>query len=174
VDRLIEKAYMLSIIDGLTGAFNRRYLEETLKKDFDRFIRYNHIFSVIMMDIDHFKKINDTYGHQAGDEVLKHLVRMVKNIIRTSDIVARYGGEEFCVVIYGSKKDDAIYVAERIRSIIKNNEVIYLDKRIKYTVSFGVSTVHKGIKDYEELLRKADTALYRAKNSGRDRVEYED
>ena len=174
VDRLIEKAYMLSIIDGLTGAFNRRYLEEILKKDFDRFVRYNHIFSIIMMDIDHFKKINDTYGHQAGDEVLKHLVKTVKNIIRSSDIIARYGGEEFCVVIYGSKKDDAIYIAERIRNIIKNSEVAFLDKKIKYTVSFGVSTVHKGIKNYEELLRKADTALYRAKNSGRDRVEYED
>ena len=173
VERLINKAVMLSIIDGLTGAFNRRYLEEILAKDFEKFLRYNHIFSIIMMDIDHFKKINDTYGHQAGDEVLKHLVSTVKRTIRSSDVIARYGGEEFCIIAYGTEKDDAIYLAERLRSIIKNSEVIFKNNKITYTVSFGVSTTHKGIKNHEELLRKADTALYRAKNSGRDRVEFE-
>ncbi len=173
VDRLIDKAVMLSIIDGLTGAFNRRYLEDTLKKDFDKFVRYNHKFSIIMMDIDHFKRINDTYGHQAGDEVLKHLVKTVKKSIRTSDIIARYGGEEFCIVCYETENDDPIYLAERIRSKIKNSEVVYKGKKIKYTVSFGVSTVNKNMKNHEDLIRKADAALYRAKNNGRDRIEFE-
>ncbi len=127
-----------------------------------------------MMDIDHFKKINDTYGHQAGDEILKHLVQTVKNIVRKSDIIARYGGEEFCIVSYESKKDDAIYLAERLRNTIKNSVVVYKDKKIKYTVSFGVTTINKKVNNHEELLRKADAALYRAKNSGRDRVEFED
>ena len=174
VNRLIDKAVMLSIIDGLTGAFNRRYLEDILKKDFDKYLRYHYIFSIIMMDIDHFKKVNDTYGHQAGDECLKHLVNVVKNSIRTSDIIARYGGEEFCVVCYEAEKDDAIYLAERIRNKIKNSEIKFQDKVIKFTVSFGVSTVNKTMRNHEDLIKKADNALYRAKNSGRDRVEFED
>ena len=173
VDRLIDKAIMLSIIDGLTGAFNRRYLEDILKKDFDKFERYNHIFSIIMIDIDHFKKINDTFGHQAGDEVLKFLVNKIKESIRKSDIVARYGGEEFCIVLYETNKDNAIILAERLRNLIQNSEVMFQDKIIKFTISLGVSTVNKTMKNYEELIRKADAALYRAKNSGRNRVEFE-
>ncbi len=174
LNRSIDTAILLSIIDVLTGAYNRRYLEDILKKEFEKFLRYNHLFSIIMMDIDHFKKINDTYGHQAGDEILKHLVQTVKNIVRKSDIIARYGGEEFCIVSYESKKDDAIYLAERLRNTIKNSVVVYKDKKIKYTVSFGVTTINKKVNNHEELLRKADAALYRAKNSGRDRVEFED
>ena len=173
VDRLIDKAVILSIIDGLTGAFNRRYLEDTLSKDFDKFERYNHIFSIIMIDIDHFKKINDTYGHQAGDEVLKFLVKKIKENIRKFDIVARYGGEEFCIVLYETNKDNAIILAERLRNLIQNSKVKFQDKIIKFTISLGVSTVNKTMKNYEELIRKADAALYRAKNSGRNRVEFE-
>jgi diguanylate cyclase (GGDEF)-like protein len=152
----------MAITDSLTGISNRRHLFEVLAVETEKARRYGSSFSLLMFDIDYFKKLNDTYGHQHGDEVLKKVAEVLKSSIRTVDVAGRYGGEEFLVILTESDIDGSIAVAERIR-----REAAKIDNG-PVTISGGV-TIYSG-ETAEDLLKKADMLLYRAKNEGRNRV----
>lgn len=154
-----------STTDELTGAANRRRLETYLAETAAK----NQPFSIIMMDIDHFKKVNDTYGHGVGDEVLRHFARVVQKLIRPDDLLARYGGEEFTVICMANI-EQAARVAERIRGSIESAPAKTSAGAIKITASFGVAEYREGDTP-ESVKERADQALYRAKQSGRNRVE---
>ena len=134
--------------------------------------RYSRALSVIMIDVDHFKKFNDTYGHPKGDEVLRGLAKILKSAVRTSDIVARYGGEEFVILLPETEEAKALILAERIRKDVELTNLT-IDKNEppeRVTISLGVSTVDEKVIEYQELIEKADKALYQAKEKGRNRV----
>jgi len=155
--------------DFLTGARNRRSFFKEIKEYMQECQHNGEQFAVAMLDIDYFKKINDTYGHDAGDIVIKELVRIVKENIKGSDIVARFGGEEFCVLLKDIDKNSAVELFVRLRMKIANNVIVFNNKELKYTVSTGITfNCDEGI---EEMINQADIALYNAKNSGRNRVE---
>lgn len=165
----------LSIRDALTGAFNRGYLDHQLNQEVKRAQRYVHPLSILMCDLDHFKKINDTFGHQAGDEILKTCVAQINTSIRRGiDWVARYGGEEFLVVLPETDFDGCAVVAERIRQLIALNPVDTFGCEIDVTASFGAVTISptesRNIINTEQFLHLVDKCLYQAKNSGRNRV----
>jgi diguanylate cyclase (GGDEF)-like protein len=169
---LLEKE---SITDSLTGLYNRRYLDRRLEEEFARAKRYTLPLSILMIDIDHFKRINDNYGHQAGDLVLGYIGKLILNIIRNSDIAARYGGEELLVIAPNTPSSSAVELAERLRKHIEFHELVLTSEPIKQqkiqiTVSIGVSIGRPIIKDVQELILEADEALYRAKREGRNRV----
>ena len=161
---------LLSHKDPLTGAFNRRYLSMSLDSEIMRHARSGEDLSLLMLDIDHFKKINDTYGHHAGDLVLQQVTKKLTEGLREYDLLARYGGEEFVVVLPDTRAREAAMVAQRLLQSIRKLAFPEL-AGTTVTVSIGVIS-HSGTKqeNAEELLTKADTALYRAKQSGRDRV----
>lgn len=163
----------LSNTDALTKLNNRRHIMELLENEFDRAIRYETFLSVLMLDIDHFKNINDTLGHQIGDYVLRELGGILKDVNRKSDLPGRYGGEEFIIVLPHSDSKGAALVAQRLREKIEEAKFEDNDKnRIPVTVSIGVGTYPAaGVSSYAELIKKADDALYRAKGNGRNRVE---
>jgi len=169
-----HKLVKMNVTDSLTGIYNRRYLESKLKEEFGRHKSYSRSFSLIMFDIDHFKHVNDEYGHQCGDFILKSVCSRVTSIIRNVDIFARYGGEEFCCMIPETALEGAVQVAERFRKAIEEQENKYDDLNIKVTISLGVSEIREEIISAEMLLKKADDALYRAKHEGRNRVEHMD
>lgn len=158
----------LSRTDGLTKLNNRAYWEDCLKNEFTRCKRTGRDTSVIMFDIDHFKKVNDTYGHQAGDEVIRVVSRILVETIRTTDIAGRYGGEEFGIVLIETNEIDSKIVTERIREKIENTTVTYENAEIKFTVSLGISGFDPDIENYTQWLGRADKALYVAKESGRN------
>jgi diguanylate cyclase (GGDEF)-like protein len=161
----------LSITDALTQIFNRRFFMERIRQEVKRVNRYGSSVSLLMIDIDHFKKVNDTHGHQAGDVVLAGVAGVVKRRLRETDVLARYGGEEFVLIATPMELNGAVTLAERIRSLVEESEFEYSTKRIKVTVSIGVSTWVPKMKDnFEELVRLADDALYGAKEEGRNRV----
>lgn len=160
----------LSIQDSLTGAFNRRHLSDRLKEEFERYQRHQRTISLIMIDIDHFKHINDTYGHQCGDEILRAVSRLLGTHLRKIDMLARYGGEEFCCVLPETEADSASQVAERMRMRVAENEFMYDDRPHKITISLGISQLRNDTVDLDMLLREADDALYEAKRAGRNRV----
>jgi len=171
-----EQIKRLSITDPLTGCYNRGYLMEHLPKEIKRAVRYLHPLSIAMTDIDHFKNVNDTYGHQAGDTVLRSFVELIRSSIRDGvDWVARYGGEEFVIVIPETELKCAEKVAERLRRKIETTEVsIGNDRRIKITASFGVVCFDPKEKkeiSTDKLIKEADKMLYEAKNEGRNRVK---
>jgi two-component system cell cycle response regulator len=167
-----EEIYRLTTIDGLTQIFNKRYFTEQLERELSRSHRYRHELALVMFDIDHFKKINDTHGHLAGDHVLKNLAQAVKNNIRREDILARYGGEEFAIVVRGIEHDKVTVFAERVRRAVEFLDISYEGTRIKATVSVGAASISQveGEPTPETLLLLADERLYRAKDSGRNRV----
>jgi len=170
-----EEITILAITDTLTGCYNRTFMDEYLPKEIKRAIRYNHPISLIMVDIDNFKQVNDTYGHQAGDEVLKELVRSINRSIRGNvDWVARYGGEEFLVVFPETDFERAELLAERLRRDISQNTIRFKEKEIQITASFGVTgfTSSGTLKEvaYEAMISLADKSLYQAKEEGRNRV----
>lgn len=164
----------LSRTDVLTGLFNRRYLDELMEVEWKRASREDSVISVVIGDIDHFKDVNDTYGHLAGDECLKEIARVLKNTFqRETDILARYGGEEFFVVLPGTDSETAFIMAETARQEIKSNRVHYAGQQISMTISFGVATMIPQFRqDKDEIISKADCALYKAKNEGRNRVSF--
>jgi len=158
--------------DGLTELFNHRYFHEQLSKDFLRARRYHESLSCILLDIDYFKRFNDTHGHQTGDVVLRTLGLLIQDSIRDSDFAARYGGEEFALVLYHSDEPAALDVAQRLRQAVQQCEVRRGDKVLHVTISVGVATFpNEAIHDSKTLIECADKALYRAKDSGRNRVE---
>ena len=160
--------------DPLTGAMNRMAMEEDLSNEFARSQRYNRVFSVIMADIDHFKKVNDTYGHAIGDEVLKFFVQQLSNLLRSVDFIYRYGGEEFLIFLPETHIDGALLVAERLRKSIDTSALKHRDDpsiTFRVTSSFGVSSVDKSDNNHMDSIKRADKALYNAKNTGRNKVD---
>ncbi len=158
--------------DELTGLYNRRKFLELAEKEVIKCRRYDRPFSFMMLDLDHFKKVNDTYGHQAGDKVLMHFADLVKNQLRNVDILGRLGGEEFGIVLVETHLDDARTVAERIRHTL-GTEGIHIDggNSINVTVSIGLTEVSNADCMLDHVISQADTALYRVKKEGRDNVE---
>lgn len=168
-----EKARLekVSITDYLTGIYNARYFYRRLAEEFSRAERYKLTLSCLMLDIDHFKLINDKYGHQIGDSVLSEIAQMLKKLTRSSDLLARYGGEEFIMLLTQTSLEDAITKAETLRAFIEKQKFPKLKGGKNLTVSIGVSSypIHK-IRDAYDLVTYADYALYEAKNSGRNMV----
>ncbi|MEK6725879.1 MAG: diguanylate cyclase [Deltaproteobacteria bacterium] len=161
----------LAITDGLTGAYNHRHFRTRLDEEFTRAKRYATPLSCIMMDIDHFKQINDAFGHAQGDMVLSEITDVIKNNVRKSDIVARYGGEEFVALLPNTDEEGAFVQAERLREAVKGYRCSGRDRCIMVTISLGVSTFPSPeISTADDLVGKADDALYRAKRSGRNRT----
>ncbi len=166
-DLLKEKAMK----DSLTGLYNHALLEELLKKEFLNAERTNDPVSYAMLDIDFFKTINDTYGHKAGDHVLRGIAAILNLTVRQNDIVGRYGGEEFGLVLPETSAEPAFQLCEWIRKAIEEH-LFHLDKKeVKITVSIGVCIKSPEFKDYKEMIQKADKMLYEAKAKGRNRVE---
>jgi diguanylate cyclase (GGDEF)-like protein len=166
-DRLLH----ISMTDGLTGVDNRRALEQRLHEMFEHSLRLHEPIACVMCDIDHFKKVNDTYGHAAGDDVLKQFAEILKDEAREIDRVGRYGGEEFLLLLPGTVLDSAVTFAERLRQRVEQNTFSFEGGTLKRTVSLGVASwPHPKIKGREEMLKAADDALYVAKEMGRNRV----
>jgi len=166
-----DRLLLMSRIDGLTGVANRRYLEERLHELWEHAQRLHEPFSLVMCDIDHFKRVNDDFGHQAGDAVLRQFAERLVAATREIDRVGRYGGEEFLLALPGTVLDAAVTFAERLRADIAAHEFTYEGRAISRTMSCGVAGwPHPRVGRLEELVRAADDALYVAKETGRDRV----
>jgi diguanylate cyclase (GGDEF)-like protein/PAS domain S-box-containing protein len=163
-----QKLRQMATTDGLTGVNNRAAFNTKLAEEYDRATRYEHPLSVVMLDVDHFKPFNDTFGHPAGDEVLRAVARTLKESARSSDVVARYGGEEFVIVLPDTDYAGAMVLAERFRRAVAGQP---WDKRA-VTVSVGVATLTPTTGSAEELVEEADQALYRSKEAGRNRVNH--
>ncbi len=163
-----EKLRQLSRTDGLTGLLNRKTWETELMEELNRFLRHRHKASLVMFDIDHFKKINDGCGHPAGDEVIRQTARVLKNNLRNIDIAGRYGGEEFAVILLDTNARGAFTVAERVREAVEKNTVEYEDSKVQYTISLGIAELTPAIADRTHWIDCADKALYQAKKSGRN------
>lgn len=172
-----EKMYKLSITDGLTGVYNHKYFQEVLTAEINRSIKYNLNLSLLMIDIDYFKKFNDEFGHQIGDEVISKIATMLKDSARDGDTVARYGGEEFAIILANTPNEGAVIVAERVRKMVES--LSSGDKKL--SVSIGIATFPMNIDDYNpettsnneiknELIKKADIALYASKEKGRNKT----
>jgi two-component system, cell cycle response regulator len=158
--------------DGLTRIYNRRVFDDRLKSEYAYAIRHDRTLALILLDIDHFKSVNDTFGHQAGDHVLQQVSTVLSSTLRTEDMCARFGGEEFAVIVRDTTPADAMVVAERIRALVAANQVSWAGQRLSVTVSVGLacSLVMAASDDAVALLRRADEALYEAKRQGRNRV----
>ncbi len=166
-----EEMKTLAITDSLTEVYNHNFFYTRLEEEFNRAVRYETAISLIMMDIDDFKRINDTHGHRTGDQVLKEIANMIKRLVRKTDIVARYGGEEFSVILPHTNLDGAEEEAERIREAISSHAYANLTKETM-TMSLGVASYPSGktIMNAGDFVNLADTALYEAKRSGKNRV----
>ena len=165
---------LLSITDGLTKLHNHRHFQDELARAFDEAQRYQRPLSLAMIDIDFFKKFNDTYGHAAGDDVLKQVAKIYRSSVRSTDLVARYGGEEFAVMMPETALDDAITFAEKIRNVIETTPLETQAGKVHATVSLGVASIPLSrIRSAKELIVAADKALYRAKRNGRNQVQAE-
>jgi diguanylate cyclase (GGDEF)-like protein len=170
--RLFEETRFLSITDGLTALYNHRYFMERLAEEYDRAKRYKRQLSIILIDIDHFKKFNDANGHPEGDYLLRSFAEIMKKIARKSDVVARYGGEEFIIILPEADKETAKITAERLRSEVEKTDFKggQTQPLGRVTISLGVSYFQENTASFEELIKMADNALYRAKEDGRNRV----
>jgi len=167
-----EELRKIASRDGLTGLFNRRYFQDAMDKELSRAIRYARPFSLVMFDLDYFKKINDSFGHKTGDLVLKEISAEVQNIVRSDDIVARYGGDEFAIILPETDLKAVAVLAERIRRTVEEMEISADTVKIKATISVGAATYVPGgeATGKVEVLDAADAALYSAKNTGRNRL----
>lgn len=169
-----EQLQNVSRTDHLTGLFNRGYWELRLIQEFKRFDRYDQSSSLIMLDIDHFKKVNDTYGHTVGDDVIRQVSHALKEQVRDLDIAGRYGGEEFGIILTNTDSAGAAIFCERLRSTIENMVVHSDGHQVRFTVSLGISQLNKGIADHRNWIEKADAALYKSKEGGRNRFTISD
>ncbi len=155
--------------DPLTGIFNKRYFITMMKQEFGRISRYGGRACLLFIDLDHFKKINDTYSHSAGDYVLKKTAAILKSLTRKTDVLARYGGEEFCIITPFLRSRQAAFFGDKLRAAVKNHSFRYKEQSIHLTLSVGLTSFSSG-KSYQEIIERADAALYYAKQTGRDRV----
>lgn len=158
------------LLDSLTGIHNRRGYEVRIREELRRYHRDGQPFSLILIDVDHFKKVNDLYGHRSGDRCLREIATRIRGSIRATDYVARYGGEEFIVILGGSAAANACKLAEKVRMVIESTRFVYEDRLIPITVSSGVTEVIPSDEDPEPLFVRADSAMYQAKKEGRNRV----
>jgi len=173
VDQVHEKRRALEkevLIDPLTAVANRRALKERLKNELYRFQRYRQYFSMLLFDVDHFKLINDRYGHWAGDRCLKEIIKRLKPILRETDFIGRWGGDEFLVLFPGTDIESAAAVAERLRKLIENTRFVYHKQEISFTVSVGVTEIQEGDQSQEVVFNRVDKAMYNAKKAGRNMV----
>ncbi|WP_286232989.1 sensor domain-containing diguanylate cyclase [Thalassotalea sediminis] len=161
---------ILSQTDGLTKLFNRTHWERCLQSEYKRWTRSQHPSCLVMIDIDHFKKVNDSYGHMVGDDVIRHLSGIIRQHVRETDISGRYGGEEFSILLADTCLENAKVFADRLREEIEQAVVKHNDIEVRYTISLGIAEVDDSIKNYEAWIECADAALYRAKESGRNKV----
>jgi len=169
-NREIEFLREQTTIDSMTSSHNYKGFSECLSRELNRAKRYKKPLSVIFADIDHFKAVNDTFGHQAGDHALKAVAVILKKQVRDSDYLARYGGEEFAIILPEANIESAFLVAERLRETIRSQNITYQDKTISLTMSFGVACMPSNQSlSSDSLIKMADDALYRAKNQGRNR-----
>jgi diguanylate cyclase (GGDEF)-like protein len=164
-----------SVTDPLMGIYNRRYLDRRLEEEFERAHRHTVPLSVLLVDIDHFKDVNDRYGHSAGDLVLSYIGKLILNAVRHSDIAARYGGDELLIIAPNTNESAAAILAERIRQHVDSHELVLAGEpgqrqTIRVTVSIGVAVLDTEAENFQTLICKADTALYRAKQGGRNCV----
>jgi diguanylate cyclase (GGDEF)-like protein len=162
--------YRMMTLDGLTQVHNRRYFEDALLREFTRTQRYRHPFALVMFDLDHFKSINDTHGHLAGDAVLKHIAARVRSKVRSNDVVARIGGEEFAVLLPETDEVGARAFAEKLRQLIAEDVVDACGNEVRVTVSLGVAEFEPSMAAPDALIQRADERLYEAKRSGRNRI----
>jgi len=161
---------ILSQTDGLTQLFNRNHWQHCLEAEFKRYTRSKHTSSLVMLDIDHFKAVNDNYGHLVGDDVIRHLAKVIREQVRETDVPGRYGGEEFVILLADTQANDALVFAERLRQTVEESVVIYNDIEIKYTVSMGIAEVEPTLKTVSQWLENSDSALYQSKDNGRNKV----
>ncbi len=169
--KLFDKVQELTITDDLTGLFNSRYLQQFLENEVERARRYNYKLSMIFMDLDHFKDVNDKHGHLCGSRLLAEVAEVLKRMVRSSDIICRYGGDEFVILLPAAPKDKAYLVAEKIRWAIKAEKFLQEEGiNTSLTVSIGLTTFPDDAKDKVELLQLADKAMYSVKNDSRDGV----
>ena len=171
-DKLYSKNKELNVLanrDALTGLYNRRTMTQQVMSLFEAYKENNEIFAVVICDIDDFKDVNDSLGHDCGDEVLKVIARTLSSLIRDQDYLCRWGGEEFLIMLKNISHDQAMNIAERFRAKIEETEIRYKEFRVGVTMTFGVSSADEG-KSYEELFHLADTRLYEGKESGKNTV----
>lgn len=168
--RLYEKAEYLAVTDALTGIFNVRYFYDTLELETARAKRYGNPFSISIFDVDDFKAINDKYGHQAGDEVLRTIATIMKRVSREADVVARYGGEEFIMILANTTKDEAFNQASRVKAAVEGER--YLGNHVSISISGGIATFPEDGMDEKRLLYAADMALYDAKALGKRQIRH--
>lgn len=166
-----KELYKMAVLDAVTGIYNKRFFLDRLKEEFSHAKRFNIPLSLLMMDVDFFKKVNDTHGHLAGDCALGYLAKILKEMVRGEDVVARYGGEEFSVILRGTPRKGAHLLAERIRKQVETHPCAFEDKKMSLTISFGVATLESGnYKTYEAFIEASDKALYTSKHEGRNRT----
>ncbi len=165
--------YQSAISDLKTGLYNHDFFISRLKEELTRVERYDEELSVLMMDIDYFKKLNDTYGHMAGDEVLINISNTIKNSIRMGDLASRFGGEEFALIVIQGSISATSLIAERIRSAVENMSTSFMNQELRVTISIGVRHVNKyNVVKPHEIINDADSALYKAKKNGRNCVSF--
>ncbi|MGP9833481.1 GGDEF domain-containing protein [Marinobacter sp. NSM] len=170
LERANEQLAKLSMTDRLTGLLNRGTWENLVDAEYERYRRYGQATSLVMFDIDHFKPVNDNYGHLAGDEVIRHTAKVTRNSIRQSDSAGRYGGEEFGIILPETDAENARMICERIRESIEKSTVETSAGNITYTISMGIAQLTNEPDNYMQWMERADAALYRAKNAGRNKV----
>jgi len=164
-----ETIYRMTIMDGLTGIHNKRYLVEQLDRELSRATRHGRPLSMVICDIDHFKLVNDEFGHLAGDYVLKEVAQLAKSRIRPDDVIARYGGEELAIILPETDLAGGVRIADQLRKMIDDETFVFEDEYIDVTISCGVAQLQPGWRAYE-FVRAADTQLYEAKRAGRNCV----
>jgi len=165
-----NRLYEISVSDGLTNLYNRRYLEQRLSKELSYAKRFRKPLTVLMTDIDFFKKVNDTYGHQAGDHALRKVSEILTEELREYDVVARYGGEEFAIMLLATPRSRGASTAERLRRSVEQAEITFRGQNIPVTLSIGVASFPEDADESDALVGLADKALYRAKEQGRNQV----
>ena len=165
-----EEIYRMTIMDGLTQIHNKRYLFEALEREIIRGRRHERDLSILMFDIDHFKRINDVHGHLAGDFVLKELANIVRARIRRDEVFARYGGEEFAIILPETSLEGAVALAETLRQKVAEHLFVFQADAIRVSISIGAALLQEADRAATELIKRADDRLYAAKNSGRNRV----
>jgi len=172
LDEIFQKQmYESALRDGLTKVFNKKYFTDRLESEFTFAIRHAAPLTLVLFDIDHFKRVNDTYGHQAGDHVLSEIATLLSATLRAEDVFARYGGEEFGVICRGSDLMQGQIVGERLRKAVETHRFAYEETHIPITISVGVAGLpNAAVKDVTELIAVADQALYKSKHGGRNRV----
>jgi diguanylate cyclase (GGDEF)-like protein len=166
-----EEIYRLMTVDALTGVYNKRYFGEALEREYNRSQRYKRDLSLVLCDVDHFKKVNDVHGHLVGDAILRQVATQMKEHLRQQDILARVGGEEFAALLPEIGRDGARVTAEKLRKIVESTPFVVEGISVKATVSVGVTSLEAKVKDPKALFERADAALYQAKAKGRNRVE---